>query len=1244
MEEKTHLSASRNGYRGHVTRLFNKIDRLIAADFDEYTITSLNNAVEQLTRKMEKILQIDDQLLKTFDDASELELSVLDAEELHDEITDKIARTRRYIELNSMEQPGRVSPVHQTSEESQSESIVTSLVEQPSVTTQGVNESGLESVSTTTTQVIPSTVTYTTAGNHNTIDTTITHHVSGPSPVTTTTFSNVIGPPPLIPVISHTSLSSVSSQRPSTTTVFAPRSLYESPMSTRLDPMIQPFTPSRSTQPFTSSRLPKLTLPMFSGDPLTWQTFWDSFYVSIHANHSLSGIQKFTYLKAQLEGDAARAIAGLPLTDANYIHSIALLEERYAQPHKLVNAHMKALLEMPSPTNSLDSLRIFYDSVESHIRGLSSLGKSEHSYGDILVPVLLGKLSPDIRRNLAREHSNSQWILADLMTAILKEIRVLESGLYDSHNPMPRSTAASLHINSLESAKKQHRDNESKKRQQQCVFCKKNHSAHNCDVVTDYQKRFDIVKEGRRCYNCLAHHRVSQCTSKSRCRKCKRKHHTSLCSSGSPTKDTIPEKNTSDNPPTTTTGGFLTPASCSEAPRNPTCLLKTAVAPIVAGNTRSQANILFDEGAQRSFISAEMANELQISPTSTADIAVASFGTTSTNTQKLGVTTVEVETESGELIPISVLIVPSIAAPIQNLVSTSVYTMPHLRDLKLAHPVTSDKDFTISLLIGTDHYWSFVEDHIIRGKGPTAQRSKLGYLLSGPLPGVLSDSTSSALLQITSEVPTSEQSLPNLEKFWSVEGIGTDKVTQSRDLTFLQSYQESAISQTNEGTYVAKFPWKMDKPDLPSNFATCKGRTLTLVNKLRKSPELLQLYDGIIKEQERRGFIERVNDDTTYDVHYLPHHPVKKDSLTTPIRIVYDCSCRGSGQSASLNDCLTVGPPFLNNLCAILLRFRIHAFALSTDIEKAFLHVKLHPSDRNFTRFLWPSHLESNDIQFQTYRFTVVPFGASSSPFILGAVLDLHLSKSPLQVAADMRDNIYVDNILSGCNTEEELLAYYSQSRDLMNQAKFNLRSWSTNSKQLQEVTRQDNTSDPNTTVGILGLRWNTTTDMLSLSTRKLPAINTSVTKREILQASSQIFDPLGWVTPVTVRAKILLQEIWQTKLTWDEPLPDMIMDKWIAILADLRELPNLLVPRLYFPPSQTGTHIDNLFVFADASTKAYGAIVYLNSGNHISLAMSKNRVAPTRVITLPRLELMAAVTATRLTAFVCSSIPYDKQ
>jgi len=142
---------------------------------------------------------------------------------------------------------------------------------------------------------------------------------------------------------------------------------------------------------------------------------------------------------------------------------------------------------------------------------------------------------------------------------------------------------------------------------------------------------------------------------------------------------------------------MLVPASHHEAPQNTTCLLKTAIAtPIIAGSIKAQANILFDEGAQRSFISADKASELQITPTyfHSANIAVASFGCTSTTNQKLEVVTVEIQTLSGELVLISVLIVPSIAASIQNLVSSSVYTMSHIQNLKLSHPVTSEKHLT----------------------------------------------------------------------------------------------------------------------------------------------------------------------------------------------------------------------------------------------------------------------------------------------------------------------------------------------------------------------------------------------------------------------------------------------------------------------------------------------------------------------------------------------------------------------
>ena len=318
------------------------------------------------------------------------------------------------------------------------------------------------------------------------------------------------------------------------------------------------------------------------------------------------------------------------------------------------------------------------------------------------------------------------------------------------------------------------------------------------------------------------------------------------CTAAESTRDKVTDNNSPSSSADVT--GMLTPASPCTTPQTvTTCLLKTAVAPIIAGNNKTKASILFDEGAQRSFISIDMVKELGISPTSTTDISLASFGSASRLHQKLGVTTVEIETVTGELIPISTLIVPTIAAPIQNAVPISVNTTPHLRGLKLAHPVTSNNTFTISLLIGTDYYWKFVQDTIIRGDGPIAQESKLGYLLSGPLPYSLPQAATSILLQITSAVTPEE---PNLESFWSIESVGTNVNTPSVDSTFLHTYQQSSITQTLEGMYIARFPWKEDRPYLPTNINICKKRTTILVHKLKQTSELLNIYDNIIKDQE----------------------------------------------------------------------------------------------------------------------------------------------------------------------------------------------------------------------------------------------------------------------------------------------------------------------------------------------------------------------------------------------------------
>ena len=814
----------------------------------------------------------------------------------------------------------------------------------------------------------------------------------------------------------------------------------------------------------------------------------------------------------------------------------------------------------------MSSLQVFHDITENHIRGLAALGVSKESYSTILVPIILGKLPVPVHRNLARDHDQLRWTLDDLQAAMVKEIRMLGSGLYTTDSPPSLSTKTHATVSFYAAIRGGRHPAGGGKKKAQCVYCKGEHSPATCSEVTDHQNRLDIVRKANLCFNCLGNHKIAQCNSKFRCKHCRHKHHTSLCK---PTDSNTPKssKQETDTQAQSPSQQPTQQVNANAAPvlhgvhNNKEIPLMT-VAPVIGEGIRIQGNILFDEGSQRSFITVETAAKLKLRPVTTENVAIAPFGAEYSSPQTISVGQIKVETTAGDKVPISVLTVPFIAAPLKNSVRTSLENFPHLCGLNLAHPITNKHNFHISILIGADYYWSFVEDKIIRGEGPTAQQSKLGFLLSGPM-----SLPTPQLHATTMTVATSEE--PNLERFWSVEEAGTSPTqSEQTDTAFIHHYQTTCISQATDGTYTAQFPWKPVHPPFPPNFTTCEKRTRQLISRLTDSPSLLHLYHNIITDQEARGFIEKVKStDQPANVHYLPHHPVKKESATTPIRIVYDCSSRQSKEHASLNDCLLVGPPFLNDLCSILLRFRIHTFAFATDIEKAFLHVKLHEVDRDSTRFLWVSDISNPFGTLTTYRFKVVPFGTSSSPFMLNATLDLHLKKFPSSVAKDMKSNLYVDNLISSCDSEQQLMDYYVQSRSIMNQAKFNLRLWSSNSQKLRANAASDQTSDSNTCVNLLGLRWNTLDDTLGFIPKLFPSLTSSplATKREILRDSSQIYDPLGLLTPITVKAKLLLQALWKRKVDWDEPVDQETRDNWQHIASDIQEVTTYIYPRRYF-------------------------------------------------------------------------------
>ena len=480
-------------------------------------------------------------------------------------------------------------------------------------------------------------------------------------------------------------------------------------------------------------------------------------------------------------------------------------------------------------------------------------------------------------------------------------------------------------------------------------------------------------------------------------------------------------------------------------------------------------------------------------------------------------------------------------------------------------------------------------------------------------------------------------------------------------------------------------PWKLPHPILPDNYELSIKRLSNLLKRLNQDPEVLKEYDSVIREQLKNGIVEVVEKPADGEVgktHYLPHHAViRRDKATTKLRVVYDASARSNG--AALNDCLYTGPLLAENIFDILLRFRASRIALTGDVEKAFLMVGIAEEDRDVLRFLWIDDIEKKNPEIVVLRFTRVVFGVCSSPFLLNATLKHHIERyknGDPEFVDQFLHSIYVDDLSSGATDNNAAYELYLKCKLRLAEGGFNLRKFMSNSSQQTERIQQnearisapaisantDHMKSPSdlskkisvieedktyakSTLGtteetsgaeqkVLGVRWNFVSDQFVFDLREIATLarNIEPTKRNVVSVTAKLYDPMGFLSPIITEFKIFFQELCKAKISWDEPLEGELKNEWLKLATGLQCISSFTVSRFYFQEVTEKIVSCSLHGFGDASSKAYAAVIYLHvtttMGSYVKFLASRSRVAPAKQETIPRLELLAALTLARLT------------
>ncbi|CAH8633785.1 unnamed protein product [Schistosoma guineensis] len=505
----------------------------------------------------------------------------------------------------------------------------------------------------------------------------------------------------------------------------------------------------------------------------------------------------------------------------------------------------------------------------------------------------------------------------------------------------------------------------------------------------------------------------------------------------------------------------------------------------------------------------------------------------------------------------------------------------------------------------------------------------------------------------TSKIQTLENEIRKLYDVEFSDVYSNDKSVSLEDKAAIRIVERG--TRFENGHFVVPIPWKVNPNMKGEYYEVASSRLQSLKRRLLKDDILYIKYTKGVESNFIKGYAEKIPElqlQPSYRPRwYLPHHAVINPKKPEKLRVVLDCAAKFAG--VSLNDMIYQGPDTTAELVCILLRFRKEAVAVSADVEEMFMQVKVPESDRGALRFLWWQRGDMSK-EPSEFQMTSHPFGAISSPFCANFALN-----KTAQIFSDgydgyvvdaVKNNFYVDDCLVSFPTCDQAKSFVKQISELLCRGGFKLKKWVTNSEEvraiLPDVCKEQSliemSTDYDTTHRTLGVEWDFKQDVFKFY---FDAPERPPTRRSILSIVSSLFDPLGLIAPVCLNAKLLLQKLCRSQIGWDQPLNEPYMSTWLGWVRFMRQIGHVTVARgikrkIDEPDAKVELHL-----FSDASEVGYGAVAYarvsyLKEPPYCILLYSKSRVAPIRQVTIPRLEMAAAVLSVRLSEVLRRSLP----